>query len=467
MRNKKGFTLIELLAVIIILGILMIIAVPAVTKYINDSRRNSYVSTAKSIVNGARALVHSGEFDLSDTSTTYYIDGECIKTDNGYKSPYGDFEKAYVVVTTTDEGHEYFWTSVDSTGTGIKGLINVDELDSDDIEGNVSTNDIETTIGIDRKNKRVVFEGENCTKSTEPDATKMMNSRVGRIKEICPPVSETIYWALQDTNSDGINDKLIISDKAVGGELSGSFPGTRAFSNSQGAPWVGETSVWGSSNLGYYVSNVEIVGTVAPASTRNWFYSVGGGASTFTADLYNLEMCHVTNMNQILVGVGLSASSIYVDIRDWDTSKVTNMSYAFYGLGTQATTWKVDGIEDLNTSNANNMSYIFSQAATKVPNLSLDLSRWDTSNVTNMHESFNKVGMYSNDLNLNISTWDMSKVTNVENMFTDIGKNTINFNVIIPRTNGNGISNTTDTIYGSDSSYSFTLSDNKLFTLAS
>ena len=45
--NKKGFTLIELLAVIIILGILMIIAIPSVTKYISDSRKSAYVDTAK------------------------------------------------------------------------------------------------------------------------------------------------------------------------------------------------------------------------------------------------------------------------------------------------------------------------------------------------------------------------------------------------------------------------------------
>ena len=37
MNNKKGFTLIEALAVIIILGILIIIAVPSVTKYINST----------------------------------------------------------------------------------------------------------------------------------------------------------------------------------------------------------------------------------------------------------------------------------------------------------------------------------------------------------------------------------------------------------------------------------------------
>ena len=72
--KKNGFTLIELLAVIIILGILMIIAIPSVTRYISDSRKNSYVDSAKEIIGSARNLVNSGELEMYDTDATYYID---------------------------------------------------------------------------------------------------------------------------------------------------------------------------------------------------------------------------------------------------------------------------------------------------------------------------------------------------------------------------------------------------------
>ena len=49
--NKKGFTLIELLAVIVILGILMLVAIPMVSKYIDNSRKESFVNMAKEYVN--------------------------------------------------------------------------------------------------------------------------------------------------------------------------------------------------------------------------------------------------------------------------------------------------------------------------------------------------------------------------------------------------------------------------------
>ena len=44
--NSKGFTLIELLAVITIMGILMMVAIPAVSRTIENSRRDSFADIA-------------------------------------------------------------------------------------------------------------------------------------------------------------------------------------------------------------------------------------------------------------------------------------------------------------------------------------------------------------------------------------------------------------------------------------
>ena len=178
--NKKGFTLIELLAVIIILGILMIIAIPAVSKYINDTKKTGYVSTAKSMANGAKNLINSGSLDIDDVDTTYYIDARCIKVDNDFKSPYGDFEKAYVVVTVSDENHDYFWTSVDSTGTGVKGIVNINGLDNDKIETDINVSDITTDRGLDDRSKIVVVNSE-CQKEPSTDVMgSVINSLTGK-----------------------------------------------------------------------------------------------------------------------------------------------------------------------------------------------------------------------------------------------------------------------------------------------
>ena len=49
-RNRNGFTLVELLAVIVILGIIMLIAVPNVVGVIDNNRKETYLSDAKKMV---------------------------------------------------------------------------------------------------------------------------------------------------------------------------------------------------------------------------------------------------------------------------------------------------------------------------------------------------------------------------------------------------------------------------------
>ena len=179
-KKKKGFTLIELLAVIIILGILMIIAIPSVTKYISDSRKSAYVDTARQLIGAARNIVNSGQFEMYDTNTTYYIDVACIKSENATKSPYGDFVEggAYVVVTYDGKGYTYYWTSVDDAGQGIKEIIRFDKLDTDNIESDLSPSDISTLRGIDGRGNTVVIRMNNATGSCTKDGSNPINTFV-------------------------------------------------------------------------------------------------------------------------------------------------------------------------------------------------------------------------------------------------------------------------------------------------
>ena len=191
-KKKKGFTLIELLAVIIILGILMIIAIPSVTSYINDSRKNAYIDTAKEIVSGTRNMVNEGHLGMYDTETTYYIPASYIKTENASKSPYGEFTEAYIAVVYDGTGYKYYWISVDETGQGVKDITSVDSLDTDDIVSDLKTTDITSEIestGIGNRNKIKILNPQTETwNEVIGGATKNISEEAG-VNIVCKPAT--------------------------------------------------------------------------------------------------------------------------------------------------------------------------------------------------------------------------------------------------------------------------------------
>ncbi len=101
-KNNKGFTLIELLAVITIMGILMMVAIPAVTRTIENSRRDTFSTVAKSYINAVRENVLADNIDCGGTvasataNGTYYIkidaDSDATKDlmEQGGRSPWGN-----------------------------------------------------------------------------------------------------------------------------------------------------------------------------------------------------------------------------------------------------------------------------------------------------------------------------------------------------------------------------------------
>ena len=165
-KIKRAFTLLELLAVIIILGLLILIAIPSVTKYISDSRKETYIDTARQYLKGAANLVNSGKFSMYDTSVTYYIPSTCIKLESGGESPYGGkFNPAYIVVTYDNETFNYFWMSRDNQNVGIKSPTSDKRLDTKLIETNVKVEDLRPIYGIDGREFIGVLDSNECTTS--------------------------------------------------------------------------------------------------------------------------------------------------------------------------------------------------------------------------------------------------------------------------------------------------------------
>ncbi|MBO5376597.1 MAG: prepilin-type N-terminal cleavage/methylation domain-containing protein [Bacilli bacterium] len=126
--NKKGFTLIELLAVIIILGVLMIIAIPSVTEYISSSRKSAMVDTADGYIKAVMTKVNEAkDLKFFDTNTLYLVpvgheDGKsCSPLEKGGASPFHDeWKYAYVGVTYNGSGYTYYFMAKDGSNQGIK-----------------------------------------------------------------------------------------------------------------------------------------------------------------------------------------------------------------------------------------------------------------------------------------------------------------------------------------------------------
>ena len=206
-KKKNGFTLIELLAVIIILGVLMIIAIPAVTSYISNSRKSSYITSAKEIIGGARTLVNSGRLGMYDTSVTYYIPVSIIPSENGTRSPYGDFTEAYIGVIYDGQGYKYYWISNDTAREGIPEVTAMDKLDNDSIKSDVNDIDIRETVettGVEGRCTIMILKDDGTW--DEPRNTSNCNSSGGGSSNIvCRPATTLHTATCNRTDSYGCN----------------------------------------------------------------------------------------------------------------------------------------------------------------------------------------------------------------------------------------------------------------------
>ena len=188
-RNNKGFTLVELLAVIVILGLLMAIAIPSVTKYITQSRKKTLISSVDSYVTAVTTAVNDNEFGaMSDQSIMYYIPvsndeaNSCVSLEKGGSDPFGNWKEAYVVVNYDAEkySYDYYFTFYDDAGYGME----LTEISKIDASSNMITNPSPVNAETIRLQKN---DRASKTKVLVAGSCKVESAVVGS-SDVTPPV---------------------------------------------------------------------------------------------------------------------------------------------------------------------------------------------------------------------------------------------------------------------------------------
>ncbi len=122
--NKKGFTLIEIIAVIVIIGVLLLIAVPAVSSIIFSARNKTYANNASSFMDEVDALYKSKKYGPlleEDQIMIVPIKDVTFEKNNYSYSPYGiyDYDKSYVIIVRSNNGYKLYASIIDDTRRGV------------------------------------------------------------------------------------------------------------------------------------------------------------------------------------------------------------------------------------------------------------------------------------------------------------------------------------------------------------
>ena len=137
MKNK-GFTLIEILAVVMIIGVLGIIGVSAISSYIEESRKSTFIATAKVYIDAARDLKAGDKLiqEPKDTEAVLIpLDILELEENHDFSTPYGEIDKnkSYIIITNENNKLKYYVTILDESGHALV-MIEEGELSKDNIQ---------------------------------------------------------------------------------------------------------------------------------------------------------------------------------------------------------------------------------------------------------------------------------------------------------------------------------------------
>lgn len=331
MKNmrKLGFTLIELLAVILILGIIALIAIPTISNIINEAKKNSLKASSnnyvESLENEISVKLLKGEevidgiYNISsfnvEVKGTKPLENSCILLENGTVKKYVMHYKEYTVkseneIITIDSYNE----GITCTGTYIYNAVNTFQ-----------------TWGYN-----------DATKYNAEQYRKKIKTVTFNLSDDIP-VDALISWDVSENQDNSVVAYIMLRNDEYYNLYIGSNGGVLANENSANIFY--NFTILETMNFQYFdISNTE--------NMSNMF------ANCYVLESENLNyenwnVSNVTNMSNLFKDC---RSFTEIDLSKWDTSKVTNMSGMFMGCNNV----KTYNLSDFNTSNVTDMSNMFS-----------------------------------------------------------------------------------------------------------
>lgn len=167
--NRAGFTLIELLAVITIMGILMLVAIPSVSRTIENSRRDTFMDNTLIYVDTVRTAVLSGEIVCNGIDAnaaangTYYFVINTKSGEDGYQQTVDLME---TVAKSSWQGNDISgyveWTRDTSASNAERTITTYSVCLEDTADHGMA----EKVLEKDMSRSKVLTEGAGCPAAT-------------------------------------------------------------------------------------------------------------------------------------------------------------------------------------------------------------------------------------------------------------------------------------------------------------
>ena len=324
LKNKKGFTLVELLAVIVIMGILMLVAIPAISRVIENSRKDTFVDIAKSYANAAKTLWTADTLTCDGISSSAVDDGDYyilinstdtaktslpVLVDQGGKSSWGNrdvngFVRVHIETIIDDNGTPKRTTTFYvGLSDGTHGVIDNGTMASEDIKrGNIKMN----LSSEELKNIELTTEAGwlDCSKTNLGTYACQNVVPPKYISGLCNDENSSSYISTINVNPTNFaaDDWTTIAAAAKSGAYVGKYN-------------VGDTKEIDLGDLG--VHTVRIANTSTPSECQNSNFSQT--ACGFVLEFVDIISTH--NMNSTATNAGGWAKT---EMRNYINSTVYN-----------------------------------------------------------------------------------------------------------------------------------------------